>query len=373
MGALDDKHKSVDGSPRVPHANRAEIALEELEQILQCKIIDERHRAAVTHRLLTSDANDSDARLGASILKLCASIYMQHHLTAGTPIYIRAIGRDFICKEVKVHAQIDRQCESEDAPSLRKLPHVVQTNLINRFFLGVVRGHPSGEHELTRALDPVFGSIVGNVAPTEEDFVKMVSSQIVTRPRNRYINRVEALRSLGYSPSYLSDPLGYEFADPRLLLAALSPKYREEGVVPFSDLEFLGDAALDFASRNICSRRLGDIHARTAKVRIDLLPTTVFLSYLGETILGIDAYLENSWKGVEIDKFKARADSVEAILGGLLIEGGLKRVEEVLERVMPIDDLFTDDDRFRMFHSLVMDYGKDRPKRQSYPEFFKEV
>lgn len=128
--------------------------------------------------------------------------------------------------------------------------------------------------------------------------------------------------------------LGYEFKDPDLLSQALT--HRSAARVHNQRLEFLGDAVLGLLVADVLYQQFpgaseGELSQRRSKVvNRDALASFARTLDLGELlILGAG---ERKSGGRQRDSILC--DAVEALLGGVYLDGGLSASRKIVERLM---------------------------------------
>lgn len=125
--------------------------------------------------------------------------------------------------------------------------------------------------------------------------------------------------------------LNYRFTDPSLLEQALT--HRSASKRNNERLEFLGDALLSFTiARRLYRLRPDDAEGDLSRARASLVNRTV-LAGIGREI-EIDAQIvlgpgESRSGGAQ--RSSALADTVEAIFGAVLLDGGYEAAEELIE------------------------------------------
>jgi ribonuclease-3 len=142
-------------------------------------------------------------------------------------------------------------------------------------------------------------------------------------------------------PTPLEETIGYAFADPGLLETALTHRsyaneQRGQRVADNERLEFLGDAVLDFYVSEQLVRRLpdwseGDLsQGRAALVNEGALAAHARRLQLG-TLLRLGRGEDRSGGR---DKDSLLCDVLEALIGALLLDGGIGACERVLEGLL---------------------------------------
>jgi len=139
----------------------------------------------------------------------------------------------------------------------------------------------------------------------------------------------------------LVERIGYTFSDPALLETALTHRSfaNEQRGAPVEDnerLEFLGDAVLDFYVSEQLVRRLPDwTEGDLSQGRAALVNELALASLARE--LGLGALLrlgrgEEKTGGREKDSLLC--DALEALVGALLLDGGIETCQAMLSRTM---------------------------------------
>ncbi len=135
--------------------------------------------------------------------------------------------------------------------------------------------------------------------------------------------------------------IGYTFADPELLETALTHRsfaneQRGRAVEDSERLEFLGDAVLDFYVSEQLVRRLpdwseGDLsQGRAALVNEGALASLARTLQLGDQLrLG-----RGEARSGGRDKDSLLCDALEALVGGILLDGGIDACQQALERLL---------------------------------------
>jgi ribonuclease III len=139
--------------------------------------------------------------------------------------------------------------------------------------------------------------------------------------------------TLGSSLQGLQQRLGYQFAQPQLLRLALT--HRSFGSEHNERLEFLGDAVLSLAISKLLFERLknsdeGDLtRVRAHLVREDSLHRAALALGLPEVL----RLSEGEARGGGALRPSILADAVEAIIGGVFLEGGYEAAHAVVARL----------------------------------------
>lgn len=127
--------------------------------------------------------------------------------------------------------------------------------------------------------------------------------------------------------------LGYAFSDPALLERALT--HRSHGGDHYERLEFLGDSVLSLAISTELYNRFpalaeGELtRLRASLVKQDTLATLARQLTLGDSLLLGGGELKSGG----FDRDSILADSLEAIFGAVLIDGGIAAAQGVIARL----------------------------------------
>jgi ribonuclease-3 len=137
--------------------------------------------------------------------------------------------------------------------------------------------------------------------------------------------------------------IGYEFKNPQLCLAALThpSAAKHKGARPFERLEFIGDRALGLAVSHILFNAFEDRDEGFLAYRVASLCSKKQLLKIGQ-----------NWKikeslisiGLQTDSTNAIADTVEAVLGAIYLDGGFNAVLNMVERFWAEDIMDTSSD-----------------------------
>jgi ribonuclease III, bacterial len=128
--------------------------------------------------------------------------------------------------------------------------------------------------------------------------------------------------------------LGYRFRDPALLEAALT--HRSASRVNYERLEFLGDSVLNFAVALLAFRAFPDApEGDLSRYRAALVSAPSLAAVAGTLALGDQLRLgSGELKSGGFRRDSILADSLEAILGAIYLDGGLDAAGEVVERLL---------------------------------------
>ncbi len=124
--------------------------------------------------------------------------------------------------------------------------------------------------------------------------------------------------------------LGYKFDNPSLLSEALT--HRSHGTKNNERLEFLGDAVLNFVVANILYRSFESMNeGDLSRFRSNLVNQSSLCKVAGK--LNLKDYLkmgagEVKSKGGE--KPSIQADALEAVIGAIYLDSGIKNVEKII-------------------------------------------
>ena len=134
----------------------------------------------------------------------------------------------------------------------------------------------------------------------------------------------------------LERALGYRFRHPGLLEQALRHRSaaHEEGGESYERLEFLGDAALSHAAALLLFTRWPEAsEGQLIRARATLVRATTLASLAERLGLAAELRLGGGLKAGEAGP-ALLADSLEAVLGALLIDGGWRAFKTVVERLL---------------------------------------
>ncbi len=131
----------------------------------------------------------------------------------------------------------------------------------------------------------------------------------------------------------LQERIDYRFRDPALLRRALT--HRSAAAENNERLEFLGDSALNF----LVARWLFEAHpyqreGTLSRMRAALVRTETLAAIAEDLDLGSLIYLgSGERKAGGYGRKSILADTLEALLGAVLLEGGVEAVEPVVHRL----------------------------------------
>lgn len=145
--------------------------------------------------------------------------------------------------------------------------------------------------------------------------------------------------------SELSARIGHEFRDPQLLERALvHSSMTNEGKASYERLEFLGDAILGFVVADHLFRLRPEIPEGELTDRRARIVSRDPLASVGRA-LGLASYAEvgRGLRQEELDNPRLLADLVEALLGAIYLDGGIRAArrfvrKHVLARLEPSGD-----------------------------------
>jgi ribonuclease-3 len=131
----------------------------------------------------------------------------------------------------------------------------------------------------------------------------------------------------------LQKRIGYEFQDPDLLRCALT--HRSAGRENNERLEFLGDGALNFAVAQWLFRAFpNEREGVLSRLRARLVCTEALAEIAEELDLGNLVYLgPGERKAGGHRRQSILADSVEAIVGAVLLDGGVEPMDAMVKRL----------------------------------------
>lgn len=111
--------------------------------------------------------------------------------------------------------------------------------------------------------------------------------------------------------------LGYQFSDIKILKTALT--HKSAGKQHYEKLEFLGDSILNYCISSLIFQKLDELDEGKLSILRAKLVSKSTLNQLGEK-LAIDPYIRTDNQHISD---ALRADVVEAIIGGMYLDGGI--------------------------------------------------
>lgn len=132
----------------------------------------------------------------------------------------------------------------------------------------------------------------------------------------------------------LARRLGYKFRDPRLLRQALT--HRSHGAIHNERLEFLGDGVLNLAVAVLLFERLDEAsEGALSRLRANLVNQLTLATLAGEVGVGSHIRLgEGELKSGGASRPSILADTLEALLGAIYLDGGFEAALEVVRRLV---------------------------------------
>lgn len=145
--------------------------------------------------------------------------------------------------------------------------------------------------------------------------------------------RVQSPR-LNKAQTELCHRLGYAFADAALLERALT--HRSHSSNHYERLEFLGDSVLSFAVSAELYSRFGDLsEGELTRLRASLVKQDTLASVARQLAIGESLVLGGGeLKSGGFDRDSILADSLEAIIGAVFIDGGIEAARAVVARLL---------------------------------------
>jgi ribonuclease-3 len=128
--------------------------------------------------------------------------------------------------------------------------------------------------------------------------------------------------------------LGYRFRDPALLEAALT--HRSASRTNYERLEFLGDSVLNFAVALLAFRAFPEApEGDLSRFRAALVSSQALAALGAELELGEQLRLgSGELKSGGFRRDSILADSLEALLGAVYLDGGIEAARDVIERLL---------------------------------------
>lgn len=135
------------------------------------------------------------------------------------------------------------------------------------------------------------------------------------------------------SDNDLSRKLGHRFAKPELLRQALT--HRSRGTPNNERLEFLGDGALNFVIASLLYARFADLsEGELSRARAQLVKEETLLQIALELDLGSHMLLgEGELKSGGFRRPSMLADTLEALLGAVYLDGGFSAAAAVVAHI----------------------------------------
>lgn len=132
------------------------------------------------------------------------------------------------------------------------------------------------------------------------------------------------------APSRLEEELGYTFTDRRLLARALTHRSHDPAASN-ERLEFLGDSVLEFVVTGYLYASSGLDEGMMTKVRVSVVSRAALVEVAGRVGVG-DAVVLGSGEAEAGGRRKASilADTLEALLGAVYLDGGIEAVRRVV-------------------------------------------
>ena len=140
----------------------------------------------------------------------------------------------------------------------------------------------------------------------------------------------------------LAERLGHEFADPALLDRALThASMGNDGKKSYERLEFLGDAFLNFAVADVLFRADTEVaEGQLTETRARIVSRRPLAEAARRLDLVTHLVSGKGLRDAERHSERILADLVEAVLGAILIDGGVTAARKFVRRhVLPADGL----------------------------------
>ena len=187
-----------------------------------------------------------------------------------------------------------------------------------------------------RAISPATLSGLGEVRVTVCAEAAEMATRLITEFRQELSDRVTRIRD---EYRAVEEALGYRFKDPGLLEHALTHRSRAHedasgGVRDNESLEFLGDAVLGFIISDRLFRECPDWNEGQKSKARALMVSTTALARLGED-LGLGEHLllgRGEEKSGGRRKRSLIADTFEAVVAAVYLDGGIDSAEQFVER-----------------------------------------
>lgn len=176
----------------------------------------------------------------------------------------------------------------------------------------------------------------------------------------------------------LEGEINYRFKDRELIKTALRHRssLKDTDLVSNERLEFLGDAVLGMIVSNFLYNKNqnhseGDLTRMKAALVNEVILSRAALSFN----LGDYLYLSSEEeKSGGRTKLSITADAMEAIIGAVFLDGGIKEAENLVKRYLLNDYLNTiDDDAIHNYKGELLEYFQARGKGMPYYKVIDEI
>jgi ribonuclease-3 len=197
----------------------------------------------------------------------------------------------------------------------------------------------------------------------------------------RFLDSLRRLLGLSYGggPEHITDlerKVGYRFRDRAIIVEALTHRSTlgelkpGEEAVTYERLEFLGDSVLALITTDFLVRNFPDENEGQLTQKKSLLVSKTVLSKKAET-LGLKEHVilsDNAFRGGVHGQESIQAAVLEAIIGGLYIDGGLEMARDMVERVVldEIDTILDHTDHVN-YKSHLQEWTQSKYK--TYPKY----
>jgi ribonuclease-3 len=176
--------------------------------------------------------------------------------------------------------------------------------------------------------------------------------------------------------SLLEKKIGYRFSDRKVVLEALTHrsvlgelKPDEKGVT-YERLEFLGDSVLALVTTDFLVRNFPDENEGQLTQKKSLLVSQTVLSKKAEAIDLKDHVIlsDNAFKGGVHGQDSIQTAVLEAIIGGIYLDGGLEKARTMVEKIIldDVDVIFDHTDHVN-YKSHLQEWTQSKFK--TYPRY----
>ena len=157
--------------------------------------------------------------------------------------------------------------------------------------------------------------------------------------------------------------ISYNFKEKKYLIEALT--HKSTGLeYNYDKLEFLGDRVLGLVIAHKLNSLLQNKNVFNTHLKFESLTNENYLSQVARKI-NINKFILVQG-GKDNDKFKNNnsilADVLEAIIGGIFLDGGLKNAKLFIENYFSINDKLPNTNPKSALQEIVLDHKHDLPK-----------
>lgn len=183
----------------------------------------------------------------------------------------------------------------------------------------------------------------------------------------RHIGRLRPEREPPVDVESVEAAIGYRFRDPSLLFMSLkhrSYSHVRDGSISLSNerLEFLGDSVLNMVVSHYLFHR-NPTYQEGDLTKLKSLLVSKTSNVLAGKNLGIDRFILLSNSEDEAggrERTSIIADTFEAIIGAIFLDGGLEAAEDFIRRAVLSDDSFLVGEEQKNFKSILLELAQSQ-------------